>query len=99
MKLYVMTAYAAFYIVMSIIAIALYGVDKHRAKKGVGDRIKEKTLLFVTVYGGAAGAFIGSEAFRHKTKKGYFTFIIVLSMILQTAALAVLILNYGGAFE
>ena len=93
-----MIAYAVLYAVMSFIAFAMYGIDKHRAKKNDPKRLKEKTLLFITVYGGAAGAFLGSEVFRHKTKKSYFTFIILLSTILQTAALITLILNYKGVF-
>ena len=96
MKLIVMTAYASILIVMSLAAVFLYGRDKSIAKHGGEKRIKEKTLLFVAVYGGAVGAFLGREIFRHKTTKEYFSFVIVTSMFLQAIALLMLVLDYGG---
>ena len=92
----ILLLYLAVLAVMSLIAFILFGRDKKMAGSGTAVRIKEKTLLAVTAYGGAIGAFFGRIVFRHKTKKINFSVVIGWSLILQLAALAVLLLDYGG---
>lgn len=58
-------------IVMNLLAFALMGIDKHRAKAGKW-RIKEATLFLVTGLFGGLGGTLGMFAFRHKTKHWYF---------------------------
>ncbi len=58
-------------IVMNVLAFALMGIDKHRAKAGKW-RIKEATLFLVTGLFGGLGGTLGMYAFRHKTKHWYF---------------------------
>lgn len=58
-------------IVMNVLAFALMGIDKHRAKAGKW-RIKEATLFLVTGLFGGLGGTLGMFAFRHKTKHWYF---------------------------
>lgn len=73
--------------VFSLISFILYGVDKHIAKQGntTKNRIKEKTLLMVTVLNGAIGSFLGRIIFHHKTEKFYFSLIIIISLLSQVA--------------
>ena len=55
------------YAVMSFLAFILYGADKFKAKRGLW-RIPERVLLGFALLGGAVGALVGMNLFRHKTK-------------------------------
>ena len=70
---------------MSIISFFTYLADKIKAKKGAW-RIKEAVLLTLGFLGGAAGALIAMNLFRHKTKHWYFWVINVISLLLHVAA-------------
>ena len=85
----VLLIYAAYLVLMSLIAFAVYGKDKKMSKKGTEVRVKEKTLLGFAAVGGAIGALIGRIVFRHKTSKFYFSLVILVSLILQLGILAV----------
>lgn len=69
-------------ILMNLIAFALYGIDKHRAKQGAW-RISEYTLLLVALLGGSLGALLGMRYFRHKTRHRKFRYGIPLILLLQ----------------
>lgn len=71
--------------VMSVIAFFTYLADKIKAKKGAW-RIKEIVLLALGLLGGAAGALISMNLFRHKTKHWYFWVCNVISLLLHIAA-------------
>ena len=62
----------AYLCVINILAFLAYGEDKRRAMCG-GWRISEKTLLLLAAAGGGAGAFLGMQIFRHKTRHLKFT--------------------------
>ena len=57
-------------LVGNALAFAVYGFDKHQARRG-GDRIPEQTLLVLALIGGV-GAYAACELFRHKTRKQPF---------------------------
>lgn len=76
--------YAAFLAVMSLLAIILYAGDKKKAKKGAW-RTPESVLLGFGFFGGAIGALIAMNSFRHKTKHWYFWVVNVLGLIWQIA--------------
>ena len=59
--------------VVNVVAFALYGLDKYKAKTGAW-RIPEKTLLGIAVIGGSVGALVGMNFFHHKTKHWYFKY-------------------------
>ncbi len=84
---------------MSVITFIVFGIDKLKAKKGKR-RIKEKTLIWLCVFGGALGGFIGMYFFRHKTLKPKFFISVPIILLLQTGL--VFYLYYlclrGGAF-
>ncbi len=69
---------------MNLLAFALYGIDKLKAKRGAW-RIPESTLLLVAFLGGSLGAFLGMELFRHKTKHAKFKILVPLFLILHIA--------------
>jgi len=57
---------------VNILAFALMGADKARAKKQGARRIPERRLFLVAALGGSAGAILGMRLFRHKTERWYF---------------------------
>lgn len=71
--------------VVNAAELALFGLDKHRARAHAR-RIPEKTLFLLAILGGSPGALLGMYLFRHKTKKPAFTFGIPLILALQLAA-------------
>ena len=82
----------AWYTVMSVIAFILYGFDKRLAKQRKR-RIPEKTLLGFGFFGGAVGALLGMEVFRHKTKHWHFWFLNILGLCWQAAVLVLAAAN------
>ena len=55
----------------SVIAFALMGIDKAKARRG-SRRIPEKTLFLFTLLGGGIGGTLGMHVFHHKTRHWYF---------------------------
>lgn len=97
-------AIAAYYIIINLITFVLYGVDKHKARKGKW-RISERVLLVFAIIGGALGAILGMKIFHHKTSKLKFkvvtiVFFIVHLMIVGFFAFTTLqIVTYGHKYE
>lgn len=81
-----MNYYLIFLAVMSVIAFALYGIDKRKAIKHKW-RIKEIMLLSFGFFGGAVGALLGMKVFHHKTKHWYFWAVNILGLAVQIAVL------------
>lgn len=94
----VFIVYVCILAAVSVVAFALYGADKRRAKTK-RTRIKEKHLLASAAFGGAAGAFAGRLVFRHKTDKAYFGAIIYISLLLQAGVFALLLLVLKGVIK
>lgn len=63
----------AYLITVNIVAFALMGIDKYKAKKKQW-RIPERTLFLSAAVGGSIGAMYGMHLFRHKTKHKSFLF-------------------------
>ena len=74
-------------IIINLIAFALYGTDKSKAKRGKW-RISEKTLIGIALIGGSVGAFLGMHAFRHKTRHWYFRYGLSAIFLAQVVLLA-----------
>ena len=70
---------------VNVVTFALYGIDKHRAKKGRW-RIPERTLLLLPLLGGSGGGILGMAAFHHKTRHWYFRMGLPVIFLLQAAA-------------
>ena len=59
-------------VIINIIGFGIMYIDKQKAKHGKW-RIKEITILVITLIGGGFGTIAGMYIFRHKTKKLKFT--------------------------
>lgn len=70
-----MTWLIAAYLLASLAAVLLYGVDKSAARRD-RRRIRESTLHLVALAGGWPGALLARRAFRHKTRKQPFGIIL-----------------------
>ena len=68
-------------ILLNVLALVLFGLDKRRAIKHDW-RIKEKTLLIPCFFGGGLGGLLGMFIFRHKTKQIKFLTLVPLSILL-----------------
>lgn len=79
MMIYVLMGYYSF---VNLILLLCMGVDKYKAKKHLW-RVSEKILLTLSIIGGAVGGFVGMYLFRHKTKKYYFHFVFLISLIIH----------------
>lgn len=78
--------------VISIIAVVMTVSDKSRAKRHKR-RIAEKTLFGTAILGGSAAMYLTMLAVRHKTKHKRFMIGLPLIMIVQTAAIAFVIIR------
>ena len=76
--------------VWNIIVFSLYGLDKHKAKRG-RQRISERTLLLAAAFMGAPGAWFGMYTFRHKTKHFKFKVGVPLLLFIHIAVVAAII--------
>ena len=68
---------------VNVVAFALFGIDKKRAKTHRW-RIPEKTLFTAAILGGGLGACAGMWLFRHKTKHWYFRYGLPAILIIET---------------
>jgi uncharacterized membrane protein YsdA (DUF1294 family) len=70
---------------VNLLAFALMGADKSKARRGAW-RIPEKVLFLSALVGGSVGAIAGMFAFRHKTK--HLRFVLGLPAILLAQLIA-----------
>lgn len=79
---------AALLAAANLLAFALMGLDKRRAKRKARNprvrRVPEKALFLWAIFGGIGGT-LGMFLFRHKTRHWYFRFGFPLLALLQAA--------------
>ena len=75
----------AAYVLMSVVALGVYWIDKRRATRG-NWRISEATLHGIELLGGWPGAWIAQRLFHHKRSKT--PYLIVFWAIVGIHALA-----------
>ena len=71
-------------IAVSLLTLILFGLDKWKAIHGKW-RIRESTLLGLSLIGGAAGGLAGMYLFRHKIRKMRFRIGVPLMLLVQAA--------------
>lgn len=70
-----------YFAILTVMAFVMMKVDKRQAQRR-GQRIPEKNLWTVAIFGGGIGAYLGMMAFRHKTKHTNFRVgFLVLAML------------------
>ena len=77
-------------VIINILNFAMFGADKWKAKHD-RRRVPERTLWLLTVLGGALGALIGMQVFRHKTQHRSFRWGVPLLLLVQIILLILLI--------
>ncbi len=80
-------------IVINIITFIVFAIDKHLAKMG-SRRIREITLLELSLVGGSLGGLIAMYAVRHKTKKLKFVITVPVMLIAQVTLLVYLFIKF-----
>ena len=75
------------YLVMSVVTIVVYAVDKHKASNGKW-RIPEATLHLFELLCGWPGAMLAQVIIRHKNAKVPFQLVFWAMLVINTAILA-----------
>jgi len=76
-------AIALYFIIMGLFNFVLFRWDKQKAKANAY-RISEKTLILISVLGGAWGAILGMFIGKnHKTRKWKFILIIPFALLIH----------------
>lgn len=78
---------------VGLVAFAVYGVDKSRAKRHAW-RIPEATLLTLSALGGCFGAILAMQVFRHKTKHWYFWAVNIIACVVYVALLVFILIKF-----
>ncbi len=82
------------YLLLSVLTFFLYGWDKVSARGGHW-RTQESTLNGLAMLGGWPGAWIAQRAWRHKSRKESFLSAFWVAVVLNLAALTMLIVSGG----
>lgn len=69
-------------IVINVITLMMYGIDKWKAKHSKW-RIPEATLLIMAAVGGSIGAWTGIKLFHHKTLHKKFKYGVPAIFLIQ----------------
>jgi uncharacterized membrane protein YsdA (DUF1294 family) len=81
---------------MSVWSFVAMGYDKRQAKKK-GQRVPEKSLWILALFGGGIGAYFGMQMFRHKTRHTSFRIgFLVLAIAYVIGILYLLGVNVPG---
>ena len=70
-----------------------FGLDKGKAQKNQ-QRIPERSLLIMTLFGGTIGSILGMLLFNHKIAKKSFVIKILLIIIIQILILYLIYNKY-----
>ncbi len=75
--------YITYYlIIINIISFILFAIDKFLAIKQKR-RVRNSTLLGLSILGGSIGSIFGMYTFRHKTQRWYYKYGIPFIIIIQ----------------
>lgn len=82
----------AYLIIINFTSFLIYGIDKFLAKHNM-HRVRERTLILLTLFGGAFGSSLAMVFFHHKVRKKYFIITQVVGMIFILSYIGYLISN------
>lgn len=77
---------AGYFAVLSLLAFFMMRIDKKQSQRR-GQRISEKNLWSVAIFGGGIGAYLGMMMFRHKTKHTNFRVGFLMLAVIDAALL------------
>lgn len=83
-------AYFAWAAAMSLVTLAAYALDKHRAIHA-RRRTPERTLHTLALLGGWPGALIAMPLFKHKRRKAAFVRVFWLTVFVNLAVVALIV--------
>ena len=83
------------YVVASVVAFLAYGHDKSAAVRNAW-RVQERTLHLFSLLGGWPGALAAQRLFRHKSSKASFQTTYWITVVLNCAALGLLLSPHGA---
>jgi|CXWL01.1.fsa_nt_gi uncharacterized membrane protein YsdA (DUF1294 family) len=81
---------AAWLGVINLFAFALFWWDKRAAERHQS-RVPERELLGLALVGGALGALLGQQVFRHKTRKQPFRSLLQLAAVLNVVVIGLIV--------
>lgn len=84
-----------FYLGISVLAFAIYGLDKRAAKSGQR-RTPESTLHLLSLLGGWPGAMYAQQLFRHKSVKQPFRTVYWITVVINIGWFCYLVSGHGG---
>ena len=73
-----------YFAAINVVTFFMYGVDKWKAKRSKW-RVSESALIWMSVFGGSLGAWLGMKAWHHKTQHKKFKYGIPLILLAQIA--------------
>lgn len=94
MPLNLLLIVAAVGLVMSLITLVVYAIDKSAAQRGAR-RVPENTLHLLALLGGWPGALLAQRWLRHKSIKVPFLILFWITAIINIAITALLLSPYG----
>ena len=71
---------------INLITFSVFGYDKQLAKNRK-NRISERSLFLLMLFGGTIGGFLAMLIFRHKTKKSSFKLMVFGIIVIQLVLL------------
>ncbi len=90
-----MIYYITYFAAISLISVIVTVYDKKAAKIGKR-RIRESTLMLLSLLGGSLAMYITMKKIRHKTKHKKFMIGIPVIMVIQISLIAYLYFVYYG---
>lgn len=88
----------AYLVAVNVVTFALFGYDKYCATHDKW-RVRESTLLLWSAIGGALGAGVAMNFFRHKTLHLKFKFGVPLLLFVQIFLIGILLTNPGHIID
>jgi len=80
------SAVLIYILLINLITFCIFAIDKVKAMSGTW-RISEKTLLGISLVGGALGGMLAMELCRHKTRKPLFRYGLPMMIVIHAAVL------------
>lgn len=82
-----LAALGAALLLLNLVTVVAYAVDKRAARRG-RRRVPERTLLVLGLLGGWPGAQLARRALRHKTRKASFRRAHRVTVVVNVAVVA-----------